>query len=263
MQISGSTALLTGATGGIGQAIARALKQRGARLILTGRRTDVLEPLAAELGARTLAVDLGVPAEIDRLVREAGEVDILIANAALPASGRLDSFSLEEIDRALDVNLRAPIALAHALVGAMVGRGSGHLLFMSSLAGKAATPGTSMYNATKYGLRGFAAALRAELRENGVGVSAVFPGFIRDAGMFADSGAKLPSGVGTRSPEDVARAVVNAIERNRGEVDVAPVAMRLGAVFGGLAPEAAAKVTRRIGGDDIARQIAAGQSGKR
>jgi uncharacterized protein len=263
MQISGSTVLLTGATGGIGQAIARALAQRDAQLILTGRRTDVLEPLAGELGARTLAIDLSHPAEVERLLSEAGEIDILIANAALPAAGRLDSFSMEEIDRALDVNLRAPIALAHALVPGMVKRGNGHLLFMSSLAGKAATPGTSMYNATKYGLRGFAAALRAELREHGVGVSAVFPGFIRDAGMFADSGAKLPSGVGTRSPEDVAKAVLSAIERNRGEVDVAPVAMRLGAVFGSLAPESAAKVTRRIGGDDIAKQLAAGQLDKR
>jgi short-subunit dehydrogenase len=263
MQLSGSKVLLTGATGGIGQAIARAVHARGAQLILTGRRTDVLEPLAAELGARTLAVDLVVPAEIDRLLAEAGEIDILIANAALPAAGRLDSFSMEQIDRALDVNLRAPIALAHALVPAMVARRGGHLLFVSSLAGKTASAGTSIYNATKYGLRGFAGALRAELHEHGVGVSTVFPGFIRDAGMFAESGAKLPPGVGTRSPEDVARATVSAIERNRGEVDVAPVALRLGTVFGSLAPESAAKVTRRIGGDDVAKQLAAGQLDKR
>ena len=255
--------LLTGATGGIGQAIARALKQRGGELILTGRRTDVLEPLAAELGARTLAIDLGVAAEVERLLQEAGQIDILIANAALPGSGKLESFSMEQIDRALDVNLRAPIALAHALIPAMVKRGSGHLLFMSSLAGKAATPGTSMYNATKYGLRGFAAALRPELRESGVGVSTVCPGFIRDAGMFADSGAKLPTGVGTRSPEDVAKAVIGAIERNRGEVDVAPVGLRIGAIFGGVAPEMAATFTRRVGGEKLAAEIATGQSAKR
>jgi short-subunit dehydrogenase len=263
MQLSGSTVLLTGATGGLGQAIAHALKERGAQLILTGRRTDVLEPLAAELGARTLAVDLSIAAEVDRLVREAGQVDVLVANAALPSSGRLDSFSMQEIDRALDVNLRAPIALAHALLPAMIERRSGHLLFMSSLAGKVATPGTSMYNATKYGLRGFAAALRPELRENGVGVSAIFPGFIRDAGMFADAGVKLPSGVGTRSPQDVAKAVVSAIERNRGEVDVAPVAMRVGAIFGGVAPDTAAAFTRRIGGEKIASELIAAQSSKR
>src|SRR6202035_4882680 len=204
VQISGSTVLLTGATGGIGHAIARALGARGASLILTGRRADVLEPLAAELNGRALAVDLCVPAEVDRLAREACEVDILVANAALPASGTLDSFSLDEIDRALDVNLRAPIVLAHALAPGMVNRGRGHMLFMSSLAGKAATPGAALYNASKYGLRGFATALRADLRTSGVGVSAVFPGFIRDAGMFADARVKLPPGVGTRTPEDAA-----------------------------------------------------------
>jgi short-subunit dehydrogenase len=264
MQISGSTVLLTGATGGLGQAIARALHTRGGELILTGRRTDVLEPLAGELdGARTLAVDLCDPAAVDRLVEEAGEVDILVANAGLPGSGRLESFTMAEIDRALAVNLRAPIALAHALVPGMVQRGCGHLSFMSSLSGKSATPQTAIYNATKFGLRGFAAALRADLRDNHVEVSAVFPGFIREAGMFAESGAKLPPGVGTRSPQDVARAVVSAIERNRGEVDVAPLTLRLGSAFAGLAPEVAANVSRRMGADKIAGSLAAGNTSKR
>ena len=122
MQVSGSTVLLTGATGGIGHAIARALAGRGANLILTGRRADVLEPLAAECGDRALAVDLAVPDDVERPVKDAGEVDILVANAALPASGALDSFSVQEIDRALDVNLRAPIVLAHELVPAMVAK---------------------------------------------------------------------------------------------------------------------------------------------
>jgi short-subunit dehydrogenase len=263
MRISGSTILLTGATGGLGQAIARALDRRGGKLILTGRRTDVLEPLAAELDARALAVDLSDPAELDRLVAEAGEVDILVANAALPAAGRLESFTMAEIDRALDVNLRAPIVLAHALAPEMVKRGYGHLLFMSSLSGKAATPGTSLYNASKYGLRGFTSALRADLRASGIGVSAVFPGFIRDAGMFADANVELPPGIGTRTPEDVAQAVVRAIERNRGEIDVAPLSLRASTIFAGLAPELAGKVARRIGSEEITRRMEAGQREKR
>lgn len=264
MQISGSTILLTGATGGIGQAIARALYARGGELVLTGRRTDVLEPLAGELdGSRTLAVDLSDPAALDRLLADAGDVDVLIANAALPAAGTLGSFTMQEIDRALAVNLRAPIALAHALVPAMVKRGRGHLLFMSSLSGKSATPGSSIYNATKFGLRGFASALRADLRDSGVGVSTVFPGFIRDAGMFAEAGVKLPPGVGTSSPEDVARGVLSAIERNRAEVDVAPLALRLGATFAGVAPELSSKVARRLGSESIAREMEAGQRAKR
>jgi short-subunit dehydrogenase len=263
LQISGSTALLTGATGGIGQAIARALHGAGARLILTGRRADVLEQLAGELDARALVVDLNVPAELERLVADVGEVDIFVANAALPASGTLESFSVEEIDRALDVNLRAPIVLTHELVPGMVTRGRGHLLFISSLAGKAYTPRTAIYNATKFGLRGFAGALRADLRDSGVGVSCVFPGFISEAGMFADAEVKLPLGVGTRPPEAVSMAVVDAIERNRGEVDVAPLQLRAGTLLAAFAPEFAGAVARRLGSDDISRQMHEGQSDKR
>jgi short-subunit dehydrogenase len=263
MQISGSTVLLTGATGGIGHAIARSLGARGAKLILTGRRSELLEPLAAELNARALSVDLNARPELQRLLSEAGDVDILLANAALPAAGTLDSFSVEEIDRALEVNLRAPIVLAHEISPAMVARGRGHLVFISSLAGKVSTPGTALYNATKFGLRGFAGALRADLRAGGVGVSAIFPGFIRDAGMFAEAGVELPTGVGTRTPEDVAKAVVTAIERNRGEIDVAPMSMKASTIFASVAPELAAGVARKLGSEEIARQMEAGQRQKR
>src|ERR1700743_3481212 len=112
MQISGAKVLLTGASGGIGHAIARALSERGGELVLTGRRVEVLEPLAAELNARVIAAALAERSALERLLADAGEVDILVANAALPGVGALDSFTVEEIDRALDVNLRAPIMLA-------------------------------------------------------------------------------------------------------------------------------------------------------
>jgi uncharacterized protein len=263
MEISGANVLLTGATGGIGHAIARAVAAKGGKLILTGRRADVLEPLAQELDARAVAVDLVEPSEVDRLVSEAGEVDIVIANAALPASGALDSFTMQQIDRALAVNLRAPIALTHALLPGMRARGRGHLVYMSSLSGRAATPVSLMYTTTKFGLRGFAAGLRIDLRGSGVGVTTVMPGFIRDAGMFADAGAELPSTVGTRSPEDVAAATIRGIERNRGEISVAPLPLRLGAVVASVAPDFGAAVSRRSGGDKIADEMAAGQSGMR
>jgi short-subunit dehydrogenase len=262
-EIRGSTVLLTGATGGIGHAIARSLAQRGATLVLTGRRADVLEPLAAELGGRAVAADLTQRDAPQRLVEAAGEVDVLVSNAALPASGTLDDFTPEQIDRALDVNLRAPIALAKLLAEPMARRGRGHLVFISSLAGRSAQPGGSLYSATKFGLRGFALALREDLRDHGVGVSTIFPSFIRDAGMFADSGAELPPGVGTRSPQDVADAVVHAIERNRAEIDVAPLSLRLGALASGVAPELAATVSRRLGAAKVAAAIAAGQRDKR
>jgi short-subunit dehydrogenase len=259
MQISGSSTLLTGATGGLGQAIARALAQRGASLILTGRRTDVLDPLARELGARALAVDLADRDAGERLAAEAGDVDILIANAGLQGMGTLDALSLADVDRVLDVNLRAPIVLARALLPGMLQRGRGQLVFISSLSGKAATSRSAMYNATKFGLRGFALALRGDLHGTGVGVSAIHPGFIRDAGMFADAQVKLPPGIGTRSPEHVARAVVKAIEHDRAELDVASLPLRASTIFASLAPGLAASVGRRLGADDITRQMDEGQ----
>jgi uncharacterized protein len=262
MKIAGSKVLLTGSTGGLGRAIARELHRRGASLILTGRREEELQALAKEVGGRALTADLADRAAVDRLVAEAGEVDILVANAALTAAGALEDFTVQEIDRRLDVNLRAPIVMAHALAPGMARRGGGHLLFVSSFSGKVATPRSTMYNATKFGLRGFALGLRPDLREQNVGVSVVCPGFIRDAGMFADSGAKLPPGVGTRSPEDVGRAVAEAIEHNRAEVDVAPLALRMGAIVGGVAPGLAATVIRKVGGEKIAVQHADAQHGK-
>jgi short-subunit dehydrogenase len=263
VRLAGASVLLTGATGGIGHAIARELRARGAGdLVLTGRRAEVLEPLASELEGRAVACDLADPAALDRLIAQAGDVDVLIANAALPASGRIDVLTVAEVDAALAVNLRAPILLGHALAARMVARGAaGQLVFVSSLAGKAASSGGSLYSATKFGLRGFALGLREDLRENGIGVSIVSPGFIRDAGMFHDSGARLPPGIGTKTPQDVARAVVQAIERNRAEVDVAPVPLRAGVALAALAPEAASALQRRLGSDGVSSSIAKGQRG--
>jgi short-subunit dehydrogenase len=263
VKLDGARVLLTGATGGLGQAIARALAARGARLTLTGRRVDVLEPLAREIGGRAIEADLSVPDAPERLLAEAGEVDVLVANAGVPGSGRLPSFSVEQIDGALTVNLRAPMLLAHALVPAMVERGSGHLLFMSSLAGRSGLPGGSVYAATKFGLRGFALSLREDLAAKGVGVSVILPGFIREAGMFADSGAKLPPYIGTKTPDDVARAVVKAIEGNRAELDVAPLPLRAGALAASLLPGPAGTVQRRLGAAGTAEQFERGQTDKR
>ncbi len=255
MEISGTRVLLTGATGGIGHAIARALRARGARLVLTGRRREVLEPLALELDALALAVDLSDAAQVHELVRTAGDVDVLVANAGLPGNGRLTTFTEDQVDRILDVNLRAPIEITRQLLPAMTERGRGHLLYVSSVGGKAASPTASLYNATKFGLRGFALAMRAELHDTSVGVSVINPGFIRDAGMFADSGVRLPPGVGTKAPEDVSHAVISAITNNRAEIDVAPIGVRLGVAIASIAPETSARFTRRAGGDKVAEAM--------
>jgi uncharacterized protein len=263
MDVTGKTVLITGATGGLGQAIARTFAGRGAKLMLTGRRTEILEPLAAELSAQVLGIDLSDAADVQRLVDASTDVDVLIANAALPASGRIESFTVEQIDRALDVNLRAPIVLSRALAPQMSARGGGHIVLISSLSGKASAAGSSLYSATKFGLRGFGLGLREDWRDRGVGVSMVFPGFIRDAGMFHDAGAKLPPGVGTRTPQDVADATLKAVERNRSEIDVAPVPLRAGTVFSQVLPEISGRVARKMGAGKVAGDLAAAQLDKR
>jgi short-subunit dehydrogenase len=259
--------LITGATGGLGHAIARAFAARGATLTLTGRRVDVLEPLAAEVGGRAVTCDLSDRGDVERLVAEAGQVDVLVANAGLPGTGTLCELTQEQADRVLEVNLRAPVALALGLAPAMVSRGRGHMVFVSSLSGKAASPASSLYSATKFGLRGFALGIREDLRRDGVGVSVVSPGFIRDAGMFADANIELPRAAdamtGRRTSEHVATAVIRAIERNRAELDVAAIGMRLGAAFASVAPQIAASVSRRAGADTIAAKMAEAQRDKR
>lgn len=251
MKIHGATVLLTGATGGIGHAIARRLHADGANLVLTGRNAAVLAPLAAELGARSIVADLGDPSGLDALLAEAGPIDVLVANAALPGTGQLASMSLERIEANLDVNLRAPILQARALVPQMLERGSGHLVFIGSVSGIVATPGSTLYNATKFGIRGFADALRQELHGTGVGVSNVEPGFVRDAGMFVNSGMQLPAGVRMVTPQKVADAVARAITKNKGEIVVAPAELRLSARLGSVAPSVNAAIQRLAGAADI------------
>jgi len=247
MDLSSARVLITGATGGIGHAIARAFHERGAELVLTGRRTDVLDDLAAEIGGKTIAADLADPESLAELTTQATGIDVLVANAALPGDGALDTFTETEIDRSLDVNLRAPIVLSQWAAEQMVPRGRGHIVLIGSLAGRAATPRMSMYNASKFGLRGFALAYREELRGTGVGVSLIAPGFVSEAGMFADSGNELPPGMRAVSPGDVAKAVVRSIDKDLGEVSVAPPELKAMSMLAVAAPRLSAAMQRRLG----------------
>ncbi|MGP3982207.1 SDR family NAD(P)-dependent oxidoreductase [Streptomyces sp. KR80] len=255
MRITGSTVLLTGVTGGIGQTLARELARKGAKLVLTGRRAEALEPLAAELDARAVVTDLVDPAQVTHLADACADADILIANAALPASGELLDYTPEQTDRALSVNLRAPVMLARLLAPRMVEAGRGHLAFVGSISGKAATKSSSLYNATKFGLRGFALGFRQDLHGTGVGVSLIQPGFVRDAGMFAATGATPPAGMRTVSPGQVAAGVIRAIERDLCEVNVAPLEMRMLSAIAGQFPGFAEKVQRRSGAERTVGQI--------
>ncbi|MGK8507074.1 SDR family NAD(P)-dependent oxidoreductase [Nocardia asiatica] len=254
VDLASAKVLLTGATGGLGHAVARELASQGAALVLTGRRADTLCALAAELDAAMIPADLSQAQDLPRLLDQAGPVDVLIANAGLPAGGHLLEFSAADIDRVLEVNLRAPMLLARDFAEQASLRGSGHIVFMGSVAGLLPAPRVSLYNATKFGLRGFALGLRHDLHDAGIGVSIVEPGFVREAGMFADSGSRLPPGMRTATPQQVANAVVRAIREDVDEIVVAPIETRLLATVGSLAPRLVAPVHRfldseRLGAD--------------
>jgi short-subunit dehydrogenase len=261
-ELRGATALVTGATGGLGRQIARALAAEGASVVVTGRQPAPLDQVAAEVGGRAVVADLSRREDLERLLDEVGPVTVAVMNAALPGSGELADWMQEEIDRALEVNLANPMAMTRALLPGFRERGSGHFVFISSLSGKVASSGASIYSATKFGLRGFALALRCELYGTGIGCSVINPGFVRDAGMFADSGTKLPPGMGTVSPQQVSSAVVKAIRKDRAEIDVAPISLKLGALFGSLAPGISTAVQARLGAG-VSRQMVEGQRHKR
>ncbi|MDX6583983.1 MAG: hypothetical protein QOI10_3167 [Solirubrobacterales bacterium] len=265
MDLDGKTALLTGATGGLGRAIAEALAAKGTTLVLSSRKGPELEQLAGSLpgdGHRTVVSDLAEEGEALKLLEAAGEIDILVANAGLPASGRLDGFTQEQLGRALRVNLEAPVRMARELVPRFVERDAGHLVFVSSISGKAATARASLYAATKFGLRGFAFCLREDLRPTGVGVSVISPGAIADAGMFADSKADAPPMMGTGKPEHVGAAVVRAIEHDRAEITVAPLRQRMLSRFAVNAPELSGRIAGQMA-TRVADEIASGQTDKR
>ena len=198
MELHGKTVLLTGATGGLGRAIAKALAARGAHLVLSSRKSDELEALAGSLpgaGHRIVVSDLArARAAALALLEAAGEIDVLVANAALPASGKLDT-TRQERDRARAAGQpRGADPDGARAAPAWSGRGSRpHGLRLLALRARPPTARASLYCATKFGLRGFALALREDLRGSGdrrlggdAGDRSATPG------MFADAGAAAP-----------------------------------------------------------------------
>lgn len=181
------TALVTGASGGIGGAIARALAARGARVALSGTRMEALEALRAEIGGNACVVagDLGDPAATDRIVAEAdkalGQVDILVNNAGLTRDGLAMRMKDEDWQKVLDVNLSAGFRLARSAMRGMMKRRWGRIVGITSIVGVTGNPGQANYAAAKAGMIGMSKALAQELASRNITVNCVAPGFIATA----------------------------------------------------------------------------------
>jgi short-subunit dehydrogenase len=210
----GPWALVAGASEGIGAAFARALAARGLDVVLVARRAEPLTALAATLATRTVVVpaDLAVPQGLDAVAAATGdlEVGLVVANAAYSPIGRFVDLDPARTARALDLNCRAPLWLAHRFLPAMAARGRGGFILMSSLAGQQGSPRISTYAATKAFGAVLAEGLWAELRGSGVDVLACVAGAVATPGLAAAKRRRAP---GTRTPEDVVRAALRGLGR--------------------------------------------------
>jgi NAD(P)-dependent dehydrogenase (short-subunit alcohol dehydrogenase family) len=232
--LTGKVVAVTGGGRGIGRAIAQALAREGARVAVGDLDREAAEQTAARLGAGALGVGVdvtdhaGLLAFLDEVEQRLGPLDVLVNNAGIMAVTPLVEESTESIARQLDLNLRAVIHGTQEAMRRMVPRGTGHIVNVSSLAGRGATPSLATYCATKHGVVGLSEAVRLELRGTGVDVSVVMPGHVQTeltAGLIETPAFK------SSTPEEVAEAVVHALRFGRFDVFVPRSLGRTVAVF--------------------------------
>ena len=220
MDLAGRTALVTGASSGIGLATALALARRQVCVLATGLESPELAGLQSTAGVRVLAADLGQDEEIERVLAWAGPVDLLVNNAGFGWYGPLTGMAPGSTGDMLHINLAVPLRLTAALVPGMIERGHGHVVNVASIAGYIGVPHEAAYSASKGGLITWSDSARAELAGTGVGVTLVVPAAV-DTPFFAREGRpyrrRFPRLV---EPAQVAEALVGAVERGAAEVFV-------------------------------------------
>lgn len=250
MRLNNAVVLVTGASAGIGAAVARLFAAEGAQVLVHGRDPERTRAVAAQVGGTMLVADLGTLAGPQRLAAQAltvaGRVDVLVNNAGLGWSGHFTDMAAYDIRHLFDVNLLAHIELTHALLPGMTERSTGAVCFVTSIAGRAGVAEEAVYSATKAGLDVFAESLRAELAGSGVHVATVIPGAV-DTGFFETRGRPYQRRRPRPIPADaVAAAVVDSIANDRAEV-WAPRWLRIAPTVRALAPGAFRRLAVRFG----------------
>ncbi|MBU6410190.1 MAG: SDR family oxidoreductase [Verrucomicrobia bacterium] len=264
---AGDTVLLTGASGGLGTGMARALAKLKVKLALAAHPGVNLEGLRQEIeknGARAIAIssDLREPAGrrelLQRVERTLGPIDILINNAGIEFTSQYHDLNEESICDVLNVNLEAPMILSRLALPGMLERRRGHIVNVSSLAGKAGPAFQEPYAASKAGLIAFTSSLRATYRGTGVSASVIVPGFV-EAGIYAKlkerTGCTAPALLGTSPPEAVTRAVMRAIEGDLPEVIVNAFPVRPLFAFTALFPRGGEWAIRKTGANQFFERV--------
>jgi short-subunit dehydrogenase len=263
MQLKDAVIILTGASRGIGVAIAEDLAREGCHLVLAARSREKLEEVAGRVraaGGRATVVptDVSAPGDREALIdaaEAAGPVVALINNAGIEIPIAVLDLTAEEVQRIIAVNLTAAIELSRLAARRMVPRGRGVIVNLSSMSGKSPTPYNAIYCASKFGLNGFTASLRIELTGTGVSCGVVCPSFVGDAGMWIDSGTPAPS----LMPEVPMSRVVAAVRRvmgGAGEVLVTPTPVRPLLALGQMLPGIDRPLLRTMGVLDMMRERA-------
>ncbi len=262
----GHTALVTGASRGIGTLIAREIANQGGHVVLTGRYATELQAVASELAAAGADVSL-IPADlmqpgaaenlVETIERQRGGIDLLVNNAGGDPLREFHTMTIDENLRTLQLNLVAPVALSHAVLGGMLRRGRGHIVNISAMAGRVSFPHTEVYAAAKDGVIGFTRVLRSDYRRRGVSASVLILGAIRDAGqgqrMLDESGMKASAFMAPA--ESVARAVVKAVKKDRAELVVMPGPGRLMRAIMDYFPALGPAVNRAAGANTTMQKV--------
>lgn len=227
-QLDESTAIITGASSGIGEATARAVAEQGANVVLAARREDELKTLADEIesaGGRALVVPTDVTNEedldalVDATLDEFGSIDILVNNAGVMLLEPVERADRENFRQMVEVNLLGLMNLSHAVLPIMQDQGAGHIVNISSTAGRQANPNSSGYNASKFGVNAFTEALRQEVTQEGIRTTIIEPGAVEtelpehipDEEVKEQMEESLFSSMTMLESEDIARSVVHAV----------------------------------------------------
>jgi short-subunit dehydrogenase len=261
--LKGKVVVLTGGSRGVGPIIAEAIARRGARIALAARSESGLQSVAkrlSELGTRTLVVPVDLTESSQRedlvvtVLKEFGTIDVLINNAGLETEGPYAELPWPSIRETIELNFIAPMALTHLVLPEMLRKKAGHIVNVASIAAKSGAPYAATYSGTKAGLAEWTRALRLELAGSGVQFSTIFPGYVREVGMFARFGTKSPWIIGSCAPTEVAKAVIHAIEAGRSETIINSMPLRYAFMLNEVSPTIGDWLMRLSGAVDFQRR---------